>query len=141
MRSLVLASLKSSKLCKLASSFWIKSLDRAILLKSVDEYIRRYFIYTPEKIETLVTPEYMLSGLEINHRLMGDCDDISMFHAALLTCLGFSVRFVAIRSVQENPDFDHVYIEVRHQGEWILYDETVPMGTPIEFYARIVMDI
>jgi hypothetical protein len=92
-------------------------------------------------METLVTPEYMLSGLEVNHHLTGDCDDISMFHAALLVILGFKVRFVAIRSVQDNSNFDHVFIEVQNGHDWMLYDETVPSGTPIEYFARIVMNI
>jgi transglutaminase-like putative cysteine protease len=125
----------------LARSLWNKDITGQKTLYIVDEYIRRYFIYTPEKIETLVSPEYMLSGLEINHRLTGDCDDISMFHAALLTCLGVSVRFVAIRSVQSDPDYDHVYIEALNNGNWVLYDETVPSGTPIEYFARIVMNV
>lgn len=110
-------------------------------LQTVDNFIRDKFIYAGEQIETLVTPEYMLSGLEVNHHLTGDCDDISMFHATLLTCMGYAVRFVAIRSIQSNPNFDHVYIEVLNNGNWIIYDETVPSGTPLEFFARIVIEI
>lgn len=116
-------------------------MNNANPLTAVDTYIRQRFIYIPEKIETLVTPDYMLSGLEVNKHLTGDCDDISMFHATLLTCMGFQVRFVAIRSVRENPDYDHVFIEAFDGHDWQGFDATVPSGTQMEMFARININI
>jgi transglutaminase-like putative cysteine protease len=110
-------------------------------MNSVDDFIRSKFIYMPEQIETLVTPDYMLSGLEVNNHLTGDCDDISMFHATLLTCMGIKVRFVAIRSMQENPDYDHVFIEAHDGNEWRVFDATVPPDTRMEMFGRINIPI
>lgn len=106
-----------------------------------DEYLRSKFVYQSEAIETLQHPDYMLSGLEMSGRLVGDCDDISTLHATLLTALGFQVRFVAIRSLRESIDFDHVYIEVNHNGEWIMYDITLPLGTKVDYFGRIAIQV
>jgi transglutaminase-like putative cysteine protease len=111
------------------------------LLTNVDEFLRSKFVYSDEKIETLQYPDYMLSGLEMSGRLVGDCDDISTLHAALLAALGFQVRFVAIRSLREDVNFDHVYLEVKLNDEWIMYDITLPLGTKIEYFGRIAIQV
>jgi transglutaminase-like putative cysteine protease len=107
----------------------------------VDEYLRQRFIYTDENIETLVSPEYMLIGLEMNNRLYGDCDDITMLNAALLTCLDIKTRLVAIRSTFNDPNFDHVFLEAMHNGDWVPFDITVTLGTEIESFARLTMGV
>jgi transglutaminase-like putative cysteine protease len=114
---------------------------RKPLTQLVDDYLRSRFTYIGETIETLVAPDYMLTGLQMNNRLAGDCDDITMLHAALLTCLDFKVRFVAIRSTYNDPNFDHVFLEVFDNGEWIPFDITIPLGTEIEFFGRLQMAV
>jgi transglutaminase-like putative cysteine protease len=115
--------------------------NKTRLLTEVDQFLRSKFIYVDEKIETLQYPDYMLSGLEMSGVLAGDCDDISTLHAALLTALGFPVRFVAIRSVKEDPNFDHVYIEVNNNNEWIMYDITLQLGTIVNFFGRLAVQV
>lgn len=137
MRSLVLQSLNSKRLVKLASRFWFKP----DVLQSVETFLRSRFQYVDEKIETLVAPDYMLQGLEINNALTGDCDDISVLHAALLTCMDIKVRFVAIRSNQDDPNYDHVFIEAWNGTDWLLYDITVPPGTRIEWFSRVAVNV
>lgn len=137
MRSLVLQSLNSKRLVRLAQIFW----SRANVLQGVESFLRSKFQYVDEKIETLVAPDYMLQGLEITGSLRGDCDDISVLHAAILTCMDIKVRFVAIRSKQEDPNYDHVFIEAFNGKDWILYDITVPPGTPIEWFSRVSVDV
>lgn len=121
--------------------FWMNQSTCMNRMESVDQYIRQRFIYVPENIETLQTPEYMLRGMEVNNHLVGDCDDISMLHAAMLTCLDIKTRFVAIKSNSQNNDFDHVYIEALCDGEWYPYDATVPKGTPYNIYGRIHIEV
>lgn len=115
--------------------------DKRELLKTVDQFLREKFVYASEMIETLQHPDYMLGGLEMSGRLVGDCDDISTLHAALLTALGFQVRFVAIRSLKQDINFDHVYIEANHNGEWIMFDITLPLGTIIDYFGRIAIPV
>jgi len=115
--------------------------DKKKMLTFVDDFLRSKFIYVDEKIETLQTPDYMLSGLDMSGLLAGDCDDISTLHAALLTALGFQVRFIAIRSFREVSDFDHVYLEANNNGEWIMYDITLPLGTQVEYFGRIAIQV
>jgi transglutaminase-like putative cysteine protease len=111
------------------------------LLESIDRFLRERFIYQPEVIETLQYPDYMLNGLENSGVLVGDCDDISTLHAALLVALDFKVRFVAIRSTPNDPNFDHVYLEVNHGGDWIMYDVTIPLGTVIDYTGRLAIQV
>lgn len=111
--------------------------DKRQLLQNADTFLRERFVYESEAIETLLYPDYMLNGLEMSGRLVGDCDDISTLHATLLAALGFDVRFVAIRSTYTDPNFDHVYIEANLDGEWIMFDITIPYGATIEYFARI----
>lgn len=143
MRTLVLESQTSSKLAKIATMLFMKSKSTdGRLLTSVDRFLRERFIYAHEIIETLQYPDYMLSGLEMSGRLVGDCDDISTLHAALLTALGFKVRFVAIRSTPNDPNFDHVYIEVKDiNDDWIMYDVTIPLGTQIDYSGRLAIQV
>lgn len=137
MRSLVLQSLNSKRLVRFASKFWFKP----DMLQSVETFLRSRFQYVDEKIETLVAPDYMLQGLENTGAIRGDCDDISTLHAAILTCLDIKVRFVAIRSRQDDPNYDHVFMEAFNGTEWILYDITIPPGTPIEWFSRVAINV
>lgn len=143
MRALVLEATKSKKLCNLASALWMKiKTNNQNTLDLTDNFLRTRFEYVEEKIETLQTPEYMLNGLEISGRLRGDCDDIATLHAALLTCMGIKVRFVAIRSNYNDPNFDHVYIEAQNDnGEWIPYDVTEPLGTELQYTGRLTVQV
>jgi transglutaminase-like putative cysteine protease len=111
------------------------------VLQSVEAFLRRRFQYVDEKIETLVSPDYMLQGLEITGAIRGDCDDISTLHAAILTCMDIKVRFVAIRSRQDDPNYDHVFMEAFNGTDWVLYDITVPPGTPIEWFSRVAINV
>lgn len=138
----MLDSLQSVKLAKLATMLYAKSpTNKLSLLSIVDRYLRDRFIYQSEAIETLLYPDYMLNGLEISGHLVGDCDDISTLHAAILVALGFPVRFVAIRSVQINPNFDHVYIEAKNNDDWIMYDVTIPLNDTIEYFGRVAITV
>jgi transglutaminase-like putative cysteine protease len=142
MRTLVLESLPSEKLAKVATALYMKSpTNKRQLLIDVDAYLRDRFVYATESIETLLYPDYMLNGLEISGRLVGDCDDITTLHAALLVALGFPVRFVAIRSVRENANYDHVYLEANNDGDWIMFDITIPLHTEIEYFARVAITV
>lgn len=142
MRQLVLESLPSPKLARIATALYMKSpTNKRQLLSDVDTFLRDRFVYMPETIETLLYPDYMLNGLEMSGRLVGDCDDITTLHATLLTALGFPVRLVAIRSARDNSNYDHVYLEANLNGEWIMFDVTIPLHTDVEFYSRVAIPV
>jgi transglutaminase-like putative cysteine protease len=107
-----------------------------------DKYLRDHFVYVPENIETLVTPEYMLISLENTGKVSGDCDDISILQGAIYKCLGYRIRFVAIRSEKDNPNYDHVYSEIYiPDNGWTVYDLTLPLGFKISYLSRVTMEI
>jgi transglutaminase-like putative cysteine protease len=144
MRSLVLESLQSQKLCKLASAIYAGtaySSDKKLLIDRVDNFLRSSFMYVPEEIETIQTPEYMIIGKEINGFFYGDCDDISTLEAAILTCLGIATRFVCIRSKPDTNTYDHVYIEANSGSGWVVSDITVPREVVHHWFQRLEIAI
>jgi hypothetical protein len=145
MRSLVLQSLKSRRLCNLATLLLNgvrhqRSNDMA-LINAVDTHLRAHFVYVPEEIETIQEPEYMIVHREMHGVYYGDCDDISTLEAAILTCLGIPARFVCIRSKPDTTSYDHVYIEALVSNEWVVSDITVPKHTEHRWYQRLEIAI
>ena len=72
----------------------------------------------------------------------GDCDDLATLTAALLTAIGYPIRFVA---TGPQPDlYSHVWTEVEHNGRWIAVDHTAygvtegqagyPQPLPVEWF-------
>lgn len=140
MRSLALEAQNSQRLCDFVMSLPMSSYGENIAAK-MDEYLRDHFIYLPENVETLVAPDYMLMGLAKNGILTGDCDDISTLQGAIYKCLSIPVRFVAIRSNPDNPNYDHVFSEVKVNDSWIPYDVTLPLGFQIDYVQRVTMEV
>lgn len=138
MRLLAVEAQNSQKLCNLIMSLPFYS---ETIAAQVDQFLRDHFTYIPEQIETLVAPEYMLMNLENNGQISGDCDDISTLQAAIYKCLGVPVRFVAIRSEVRNPNYDHVFVEVRVNGDWIPYDVTLPLGFRLDYVQRVAVEV
>lgn len=138
MRQLALEAQDSQKLCNLIMSLPFYAPD---VVAQVDRFLRSKFTYIPEQIETLVVPEYMLLALENNGAISGDCDDITTLQGAIYKCLGIPIRFVAIRSHVDNPDYDHVFAEIKQNGIWIPYDVTLPLGFQIDYYSRVAMEV
>lgn len=144
MRILVLESLQSRKLCNIATQIFVStgySANPDVIIDRVDKYLRQSFFYVPEEIETVQTPEYMITGKEVNGFFYGDCDDISTLEAAILTCLGIPTRFVCIRSKPDTTSYDHVYIEAKSRTEWIVSDITVPRDVKHYWYQRLEINI
>ena len=138
MKQLALGAQNSQKLCNLVMSLPFYAPD---IVQKVDQFLRSKFTYMSEEIETLVAPEYMLMALENNGAISGDCDDISTLQGAIYKCLGIPVRFVAIRSQRDNPNYDHVFSEVKQGDLWIPYDVTLPLGFHIQYYSRVAMEV
>jgi hypothetical protein len=115
--------------------------DAMTLLNTVDRHLRAHFVYVPEEIETVQTPDYMVTYKEIHGVYYGDCDDISTLEAALLTCLGIPARFVCIRSKPDTTSYDHVYIEARVGNDWVPSDITVPKDLKHNWYQRLEIAI
>lgn len=138
MRQLALDAQMSQRLCNMICSL---PFSYENIAEIVDTYLRAHFTYLPEEIETLVAPEYMLMNLENNAKVSGDCDDISTLQASIYKALNIPVRFTAIRSEASNPNYDHVFIEVKVYGKWIPYDVTLPLGTMIKYVQRVSMEV
>lgn len=100
----------------------------------VDKTLRPHYEYVAEEVETLYAPEYNLMNLIRNGKLIGDCDDIAMFYAAIFYVLGIPARFVAMRTKKNDPLFYHVVVEAFEHDRWKRFDPTViPSLVEIDF--------
>jgi transglutaminase-like putative cysteine protease len=106
-----------------------------------EAFIRSHFLYRAESRETLRAPRRMLVDLD-NGALEGDCDDISIFAAALLSAMGIRNRFVAIR-YGGSPEFLHVFVEWWSNAAqlWVRLDPTVRPGLIHQEDERLILDV
>jgi len=96
------------------------------------------FEYRNEIIETLYHPVYNLEHLRQTGVLMGDCDDIAMFYAAVFTVIGIPSRFVAMKTKKSDPEFLHVVVEAFENNRWKRFDPTVIPGLVQIDYGRMI---
>jgi len=111
-----------------------EDVDPAALARSIFEWVRSHMLYTPDLnngvvIEEVRTPGYLLFEIDRLGAAIGDCDDYVILYGGLFTRLGYTARMVAI---SREPDqlFDHVYIQLQINGEWVTLDGIVdfPFG-------------
>lgn len=90
-------------------------------VRALFEYVRDNIRYQRDVsgVETLANPSLTLQ------RQVGDCDDQSTLLATLLEAAGYPTRFV-IASYNDPRVFEHVFIQVWVNGEWIDCDPTEP---------------
>lgn len=100
----------------------------------VDRQLRPRYQYLDEEVETLYAPEYNLLHMLETGYLIGDCDDIAMFYAAIFKGMGLPTRLVAMRTKHNDPEFYHVVVEVFERNRWRRYDPTVvPSLAQVDF--------
>lgn len=90
--------------------------EAAALFEWVRDRVR--YVRDIVDVETLSTPGKTLE------QLIGDCDDQSTLLAALLESVGYPTRFV-VAAYNVPGHFEHVYLQVCIDGEWIDCDPTV----------------
>jgi transglutaminase-like putative cysteine protease len=142
MVSLINDGVRSNTFQSIAASITheLNGQDETTLIRSVDSWVRRYFEYESENIETVKSPLIDWQEIEENGYFTGDCDDVSVFEATVFKSLGFPVRLVAIRTQADNPDYLHVFIEVQTtNNQWIRLDPTVRAGLIHVSYGEMVM--
>lgn len=139
MAELVREAALSNKLC---SEIAVQAGPRYIDPVQLDLWVRGHFRYRGELLEVVRTPAFMWNDWQTTGTFEGDCDDVSVMFATILTCLGWKmVRFVAIRYEPDNPGFSHVFVEVYYAGAWRVFDQTVSPGTQHTILERMTMAI
>ena len=118
---------------------WAKFTLGTMPLESIGRWLRRHYSFRPEAEEVLRTVDWMLNDFATAGYVEGDCDDASIFVAAVSLVLGYRVRLVAIR-YRDPLEFEHVYAEV-FDGRWVIVDLTVPEGTRYNVLERMVLDV
>jgi len=84
------------------------------------------YIKDPLPFEYVQAPEVSAWRIIHDGRAWGDCDDLSVFQAGILTALGIPARFVAIGTRRGNGKYSHVFCEVKLMGDWYSMDHLVP---------------
>ena len=88
-------------------------------------WVQRNVRYTkdPFRVEVLHSARRML---ELR---AGDCDDMTILLGSLVKSVGHPVRIVLTGPDPSRPEvFSHIYLEARHQDQWIPLDATMPHG-------------
>lgn len=106
-------------------------------LPEIEQWIREHYMYRPEREEILRSPDHMMSDLERLGYVEGDCDDATIFVAALFRSMGIPVQMVAIR-YNPIPEFEHVFAEIWTGSGWYTLDPTVKPGTRYRTLERMV---
>ena len=97
--------------------------DKACAAHAIGEWVRMKVKYVPDPLnhEHLTSPSIIAKAVEEGKRVFGDCDDMSMYVAALAKSIGMQPTFeVAGR----DKTFHHVYTTING----IPVDPTVPQG-------------
>ena len=99
----------------------------------VEKNIR--YILDPVAVETVQDPETTAKLKS------GDCDDHTGLLAALAMSVGLPARFVVIGNTRDK--FQHIYPELRINGEWIAADTTLrkPFGTAGDLPVKKIFNI
>lgn len=105
----------------------------------IDTQVRQVYTYVDEEIETLYSPLFNMARWLNGFDVVGDCDDVSMFLAAIFTALGYQSRFVAMQTKRNDPLYYHVVVEVKDGGKWKRFDPTVMQGLVQVDYGQMVI--
>lgn len=113
--------------------------DFAGELAAIQRWVSNNIRYTrdPVNAELLRDPVALIADRH------GDCDDQATLVAALVMCIGFPARFVAI-GLEQPGVFDHVFTEARLGTVWLSIETTEPVRVgwiPQDVKARIVRHI
>lgn len=104
---------------------------------AIGEWVRLKVKYVPDPLghEHLTSPAVIAQAVEEGKRVYGDCDDMSMYVAALAKSVGLSPTFEV---VGRDKTFHHVYTSVNG----IPIDPTEPAGThPFNAKRRIFLKV
>lgn len=119
--------------------------DKWSEIVTIHGWIKRNSRYTNDSVDaevlTKVTgPQSMMEQYRKYGMFAGDCDDLSIFEAAMLRSVGRQTRFVTITRDTEDPmnRMQHIYLEVSLDGEWVPLDPIMknrPAGYAAQSYT------
>lgn len=115
---------------------YIQFLNRLVQLFGDDykPYINKYQEFLQKRqqeMELLIAPPVIIEMLQRRIKIIGDCDDKTLFLASCLLSKGYSVKIVGAMLVKPNArGINHVYLEYQNEkGEWIpLEASTILLG-------------
>jgi hypothetical protein len=102
----------------------LKGNDKNATIRKVYDWVVANVPYKndPEGVERLTAPIHFVQRNQIG----GDCDDMVMIIAALLSALGIKTRIKVIS--WRKKEFTHVTLEANNGSNWIELDDTMGMG-------------
>lgn len=95
--------------------------DRLAEIEAIFDYVQNDIRYVRDVVgvETLCDPRMTI------RRRVGDCDDQATLLATLFESVGYPTRFV-MSGYRTPKDFEHVYLQVLVDRQWISADPTEP---------------
>ena len=104
-------------------------------ISKIFSYVLSHYRYLadPAFLERVKSPEVIDAEISMMGAFQGDCDDVSVYLAALLMSIGYRVRLVVIAVPGRGDDFKHIFPQVymRSKGGWLTMEATArkqPLG-------------
>lgn len=131
MRFLARRGARDPLLGQLAGSIVAGCEDTTEAAHAIRLFLERVVDFTPDPAgaELLKQPRYAIRELELEDRILGDCDDVAVLGAALGGAVGLPARFVLLAFSHGAP-YEHVYTELLTDGGWLELDTTKPHQLP-----------
>jgi hypothetical protein len=104
---------------------------------AIGEWVRAHVRYFPDPLhkENLTSPGVMAAAVHAGKKVFGDCDDLSMYVAAMAKSAGMQPIF---HGVGRGKQFHHIYTEVAG----VPVDPTVALGVqPFKAERRISIKV
>jgi hypothetical protein len=97
-----------------------------IFVSILKNWVLLHVTIVDEFEELLISPSVMIRDAVANGQAYGDCDDIAMLAAAILSSIGAATRLQA-RFKQPDGSFGHVFCQYQfpYRDEWLDFDPTI----------------
>ena len=105
--------------------------------EDVAKFITDTFTYLadPIHVEYVISPTVMLKDWATNGRMRGDCDDVCLLMASMLSSIGIDTRIVAVKA--GSSFFNHVILLTSFGPKTIQYDPCLTYS--IVHYDELMM--
>lgn len=109
--------------------------DELCEVGNIFKYVLKHFRYVkdPRGLEMFKAADAVDTEINMFGEFQGDCDDVSVYLASLLTSIGYKCKFVVISIRGKGDDFRHVYpmVYLPKADRWMALEATArnfPMG-------------
>jgi transglutaminase-like putative cysteine protease len=116
--------------------------DPSLFVDALRNWLLIHVDVIDEFEELLISPVLMLDDIDKNGRTGGDCDDIAMLAASILSSIGALTRFAACFP-QSDGSYAHVFVQYKfpRDADFQDFDATIGYETPVYPADVLTVDV